>query len=306
MSLKLDIWNVEHGNAISILTPNNNCVVQDLGTNKNVEGHNEFSPIWHLNENYRVDHIDALIITHPHRDHIDDILNFKSLGLHKNLKHFYRPQHINKKALKTQLEAYNKGGFFTTEDDLQKYKEYLKLHKWFNRPKISKNSPLNPMNNGGVKFEFFKPTKANPENLDNHSIVTVINYAGQKLILTGDNKKASWKELLKRSDFKKSIKGASIFFAPHHGRGEDSYYPKLFDQFQPGITIISDGEQKHTDLSYKYEQHSLGMPVYCKGELISEKKKCLITRDVNKIRITLKEEKSPYINVFPKKVADRK
>ena len=45
MSVKVAIWNVEHGNAASILTPNKKRIIKDLGANFNTQ----FSPIGYFN-----------------------------------------------------------------------------------------------------------------------------------------------------------------------------------------------------------------------------------------------------------------
>jgi len=79
-------WNVQHGNAIYINTPNNRHIVIDLGSN------NEFSPLKYLKYTCGVDQLDYVIVTHPHLDHIDDILNFDLL----DPKIFHQPKHLLK------------------------------------------------------------------------------------------------------------------------------------------------------------------------------------------------------------------
>src|SRR5579863_7139399 len=71
--VEITIWDVQHGSATYIKTPNNRHVVVDLGDAEN------FSPLRTL-MGLGVAQLDAVVITHPHRDHMDDILNFRLLA----------------------------------------------------------------------------------------------------------------------------------------------------------------------------------------------------------------------------------
>ena len=73
--LQIVVWDVQHGNATYIKTPGGKHIVQDLGIGSYGEGRSEFSPLLHL-KNGGVNRLDGVIITHPHRDHLDDIFNF--------------------------------------------------------------------------------------------------------------------------------------------------------------------------------------------------------------------------------------
>ena len=72
MPLKFITWNVQHGSASVISTPNNQSIAIDLGAG-------EFSPLQHLKRS-GIAQLDEVIVTHPHLDHIDDILNFDILS----------------------------------------------------------------------------------------------------------------------------------------------------------------------------------------------------------------------------------
>ncbi|UOY05774.1 MBL fold metallo-hydrolase [Muricauda sp. SCSIO 64092] len=73
-------WDVQHGHSTYIRTPNDRHIVVDLGTGDHSGNDLEFSPLRHLRYNYRVNQLDYVVITHPHLDHIDDILNFDLLS----------------------------------------------------------------------------------------------------------------------------------------------------------------------------------------------------------------------------------
>ncbi len=51
-------WDVQHGHAAYIKTPNGRHIVVDLGTGKYSGNNAEFSPLLHLKNNYGVDRLD--------------------------------------------------------------------------------------------------------------------------------------------------------------------------------------------------------------------------------------------------------
>jgi beta-lactamase superfamily II metal-dependent hydrolase len=87
--LKVVVWDVQHGHATYIRTPNGKHIVIDLGIGSYERSSADFSPLLHLKKEWRVNQLDSVIITHPHRDHIDDIFNFDKL----TPKTLSRPKH---------------------------------------------------------------------------------------------------------------------------------------------------------------------------------------------------------------------
>ena len=68
----LVFWDVKHGHATTVTSRNRRVFVVDLGQGSYAAG-GTFSPLAAL---YRrgIRRIDHVIVSHPHRDHIDDIL----------------------------------------------------------------------------------------------------------------------------------------------------------------------------------------------------------------------------------------
>ena len=73
-------WDVQHGSAAYINTPANEHLVIDLGVGSYQQANLQFSPLLHLKHHYGVQQLDGVVITHPHRDHLDDIGNFDALS----------------------------------------------------------------------------------------------------------------------------------------------------------------------------------------------------------------------------------
>jgi competence protein ComEC len=259
--LKVVIWDVQHGSAAYIRTPNGTHIVQDLGTGDISSNSEEFSPLLHLKKEYKVERLHYVIITHPHKDHIDDILNFYELTPYV----LGRPKHLTKDDI---LKA-NKN------DSNEKLNKYFEINDHYNSPVDDSTNPTLPQNNGNVKIKVYTPNRCDVSNINNHSMVVIYEYGNRKIIIPGDNEPPSWEELLESESFIENIKNTDIFVAPHHGR-ESAYFSDLFKFFTPSLTIISDGPCDSSAVS-KYSAISKGFYVKHRDGR-TEERKCLTTR----------------------------
>jgi competence protein ComEC len=255
-------WDVQHGHSTYIKSPNNRHIVIDIGTG-DFSGRNlEFSPLRHLKYKYGVSQLDYVIITHPHLDHIDDILNFDLL----NPKVLFRPKQI------TNLEVMRG----VRQQDRAKFDKYCEVNDRYNMS-ISggTDDPDNPVNFGTMKILSFAPVNCPHDNFNNFSIITIIEYANIKVVIPGDNEKSSFEELMAKEAFKTAIKDADILLAPHHGR-ETGYNNDFVTLVNPRITVISDGKFCDTSATGRYSQKSRGWDIQKNnGAMIT--RKCLTT-----------------------------
>lgn len=264
--MELVIWDVQHGSAAYLKTPAGKHIVIDLGSGDYSGKDVTFSPLMHLKNKYGVQQLDRVIITHPHTDHIDDIMNFETL----NPKSLTRPKHL----LEEDIIKANPG------KDEKKINKYLEINNRYSQPVEAAEDPLKAENNGGVSISIFIPSKCGTSNINNHSAVTVIEYLGVKIIIPGDNESVSWKELLESSNFTNAIKGTNVFVASHHGR-ESGYCSELFNYFTPELVIVSDGPCGKTSSTDCYTKIARGWKVYKRSEGGSSphERKCLTTRN---------------------------
>lgn len=283
MTLDLVFWDVQHGNAVYIKTPNGKHIVQDLGKGSYGKNSEEFSPLLYLKNNYEIYQLDGMIITHPHKDHIDDIMNFDKL----DPRVLRRPYHI-------PIEDVIKN---VKDKDKYLFEKYFEIDQRYSGNVSNNENPFLPENNGSVKIQTFHPHLCNTSNLNNRSIITILSYADSKVILPGDNEPSSWKELFVDSEFINLIENADILLAPHHGR-ESGYYSELFRYINPRLTIISDGRFNDTSATNRYSQISRGWLVYYRsgGE---EKRYCVTTRNdgVIVVKLGYNSNSKPFINV---------
>jgi beta-lactamase superfamily II metal-dependent hydrolase len=266
-------FDVQHGHATYIKTPNGKHWFIDLGQGSIQDTNETFSPLLHMHEEYGVDNLDSLVITHPHHDHIADI------------EHLYVawPQALAAPDHLTDEEV--RGGQKPGED-MEPIEAYLELVKQFDQPVSQATNPRRPANNGGVTVRRFRPKERAPSNLNNHSIVTVLEYAGTKVLIPGDNEAPSWRELLDDPAFVEAITGTDILLAAHHGR-EAGYCGDIFDHFKPCLTIVSDGPGSDTSAVNKYYQQSTGWMVHSRSGAESEKRYVVTTRSDKAVTVRL-------------------
>ncbi|GAB6179013.1 hypothetical protein JCM14036_03320 [Desulfotomaculum defluvii] len=269
--LTIVVWDVQHGSAAYIKTPNGKHIVIDLGVGSHNDNNETFSPLLHLKANWDVNQLDEVIITHPHTDHIDDIFNFYELSP----KVLLRPKHLNQEDIRKANRS----------EDSDKVDKYLEINDSYKYPVSDSENPALPENNGDVNIKTFLPTSCGTSNINNHSVVTVIEYLGIKVIIPGDNEPPSWKELLEKNDFVEAIKNARILVAPHHGR-ESGYCKELFEHFEPNLVIVSDGRFCDTSAVSRYSSLAKGWEVQ-KRSGNSEQRKCLTTRSDGEILIKI-------------------
>lgn len=268
--VEMVFWDVQHGHATYIKTPNNKHIVIDLGIGDYSGRDTAFSPLRHLKYNYGVQQLDYVVITHPHLDHIDDILNFDLLSP----KVLNRPKHITNQEVMEGVR----------EQDRAKFQKYCQINDSYNEPiGGGANDPANPDNYGGVKIQTFTPSTCSHNNFNNHSTVTVIEYAAIKIVIPGDNEACSFDELLQREAFKTAIKNADVLLAPHHGR-DNGYHNDFMNLVNPRLTVVSDGRFCDTSANGRYSQKSRGLTVH-KGNGTSSERKCLTTNSDGEVLI---------------------
>jgi len=266
MTLRILIHNVGHGQSIHVFTPAGEIIVIDLGCS------NTFSPLEWLNGQTKL--IDSLIITHPHGDHIDEILKLDSMGF--RVRQLCCPSWLPKEEVYKQNQA-----SYSVKLD-----RYFEISDLYNQPIPYNDLVGNPSVSGGVSIEKYFSDSCGVSNINNHSSVVVFSYLGIKVIIPGDNEPASWKVLKDRVDFQSSVSNANIFMASHHGRNS-GYCPELFELFKPFLCVVSDSKVQDTNASSKYSAHATGWIVHRNGGGESKKRYCLTTRSDGDIDILI-------------------
>jgi competence protein ComEC len=279
--MELWIWDVEHGLAACLTTPTKKTAVIDLGVGDTSTGDSGFSPLKHL-MSQGITQLDKVIITHPHRDHLDDLLNFDAL----NPRVLARPRHLTEDDIR--------GG--NQKEDSGILDMYLAIDQRYSFPVAEGADPLGPAN-AGMEIRTFHPTNCATSNLNNHSIITFLSFAESTICIPGDNEAPSWRELLEDKAFQAHLKKTDVLVAAHHGR-EAGYCEDIFIHCSPRLVCVSDGPGSDTSAVNKYYGKASGWTVFSRGSGDSEKRYVLTTRTDGSIRIKSgRGPDKPFLNV---------
>ncbi|BDV36719.1 hypothetical protein SS37A_42490 (plasmid) [Methylocystis iwaonis] len=265
MTLRIVVHDVGHGQAIHAFTPDGNVIVIDLGCSA------DFSPLGWLKGQTKT--IDSLVITHPHGDHIDEMLLLKKHGF--AVRQLWRPNWLDKKTVYEQNQSTYQG----------KLDAYFEMSDRYNGAIAPEELVGNPEATGGVSIRKFASRDCGQSNINNHSGVVVFTYHGITVVIPGDNEPASWKALLKQPDFAKVLSEMDVFMASHHGR-ESGYCADIFDN-KPNLCIVSDGSVKDTDAAGRYSYHAKGWSVSKRKDQTRSERFCVTTRSDGHIELQI-------------------
>lgn len=264
--VNVTICNVGQGNCIFAKFPriigerNVNALI-DCGGDSGSDLSSDFLGYLEVNE------IDDLIITHPHKDHILDIVN-----IYKKFPPtvFTRNKSITKEKVKEENPD-----IFTSDKDM--IETYFSIHDNYQDPLTGDENPTNSGWGGGAYFQHFKNTDLSL-NLNNLSLISFLVYGEQAILLGADMEEEGWKLLLQKPGFQALLQKTTILIAPHHGL-DSAFCSELFGEnlMNPKLTIVSDGPKRSTSVTEKYDNVTSGLWIP-DGEGDKKFKKVLTTR----------------------------
>ena len=270
MRFRVIVHDVGHGQAVHAFMPSGHVVVIDLGCSAS------FSPLEWLQRHTST--IDSLVITHPHGDHIDEILALDRRGI--NVRQFWRPQWLTNAEIRDANQA-------TYDAHVQRY---LEMSARYAEPIPPDRLIGNPAVSAGVRVTHCASTTCGRSNINNHSFVVVFEYRNLSIVIPGDNESPSWQELLKKPTFRGVAKAPDVFLASHHGR-LSGYYADLFDDTdgigKPRLCVVSDGRVQDTDAADRYSYHAHGWEVYSRRDGRATERFCVTTRSDGSIEIEI-------------------
>ena len=259
--LRVIVHDVGHGQAVHAFTPNGQVIVVDLGSSA------AFSPLNWLRHQTATIH--SLVVTHPHGDHIDEILGLDDRGF--QVQQLWRPKWLTDKEVReANQNAYN-----------AQVNYYLEMSKRYCVSIPPEKRIGNPDLSGGVSISEYAASGCSRNNINNHSGVVVFEYLGLKVVIPGDNEHPSWRDLLNNSEFVRTASMPDIFMASHHGR-QSGFYGALFDNSQgigkPQLCVVSDGRVQDTDAVDRYSYHARGWQVRSRSNGAPTQRSCVTTR----------------------------
>lgn len=290
-----NVWKVEHGSAafIRTATPNDRTILFDAGCSDDFPMAEHLARTWKLNTT--TNRLGWLIISHPDRDHIQDLPNVYSL---LSPRIFSRNGTIPKEIVYPE-------GIIDLKEPLSTYK--LMDDKYIDD--ISEDWKNPPASNwGGVLVERFccipEWLSGCPEERlkNNLSLVSYVKYGSFEIVLPGDLEPLGWDVLLDKTKILDYIGQADIrvMVASHHGRStgirnpDGTVYDRFLKTMKPHLVVISDkwGSEK-TDRE-AYLPDCLGYRVYNKTTEEFQDEKVLTTKTNDYISIRYSKG-NPYV-----------
>ena len=220
--MKIEIFDVEHGQCAMIHCPNGKKLMIDAGHKSNY-------PEWRPSAHFTGQEIEKLIITNYDEDHTSDLRN---LMQHTRIRFMSHNTSINSQTLR-QMKAQHGMG-----PGVQRFHDWLQTVERGTGSGASADLGEVTTQSFWNHYPFF--TDAN-----NLSIATFVSYCGFTILFPGDLEIAGWEKLLERADFREALKGVTLLVASHHGR-ENGCCEEVFDYCSPYAVIISDSGIQHS------------------------------------------------------------
>lgn len=268
-------FDVEHGNCHVLRTPSDQVIMIDAGSKA------DFSPSYHLYENWGVKNLRWLTVTHHDSDHLTDINYIDEYVTPITLE---RPTLTSDQLLQLYDEEFS--------GPLEAFLEFEKRY-YLRVPPMGDPS----YDWGGVKFATFSNEFGDLDNpkINDLSIVTFAHYMGWNFIFPGDLERSGWLKLMQVKEFNEWLGAVDIFIASHHGR-DAGYCDEIFKICHPHLTIISDKSTTDTSVTDKYCAVSRGLTVHDKTGK-QQLRQVLTTRSDGAINVEITEEGKYWISI---------
>jgi len=279
MTMKVMVFDVEHGACAFLKTPTNHAILIDCGC---TEG---FSPALYIAQHelptavgWNGHKLTEMIVTHPHDDHITEV---------EVVKNICPPALLHRQKYDWEEVKTAEGGDYNNLDTYTVWQETYNV-----TPTVWPNF--------GIDVQSFRLSPEEAKQIDeskyinNSSIVTIVTVKGtqftQKFLFGGDMETAGWNFLVKRLDFREAVKGVTFFIVSHHGH-ESGFSEALFAAMgKPYLNIVSiHHNDEHIDPRYSQEAYAIGV------ELKGERRRRLTTRCDGTISIGVTDEGKYWI-----------
>jgi competence protein ComEC len=242
---KIFFYKVGNGHCSYIEFPNGKNAIVDLY----VSDENEQDNIIERLKAAKIDKIDYLILTHPHRDHIQGLARLKDAF--KIGQFICSPIKFKPDPVYDDWEVYE-------EMKRGEYCEgaYEVTEGWYTEV-------------GDTRIDYIAPLKKllrdYPNNINNNGLVLRINSRGHIIIIPGDMETAGWSYI----DNEK-IKDSTLLLASHHGN-KSGYHSEKTKKKDPAFIVISAGKKTEHDADNRYGIHARkGLYTTRKGRIIAK------------------------------------
>ncbi len=223
--MRVEIFDVEHGQCAMIHCPNGKKLMIDAGHNS--------STGWRPSNHFRGQTIDALIHTNYDEDHTSDIVR---LTQNCNIAARIRNRTISSRQLYAMKAAFGMGPGVQN------------IYSWLQWVEAQSGGASVSLDFGQVTYSSYWNTYGTAPgqftDANNLSIATFVKYGAFKILFPGDLEVAGWRQIMRQPGFMADLAGTTVLVASHHGR-ENGCYEELFTNWIPAAVIISDAGIEH-------------------------------------------------------------
>lgn len=220
--LKVVFFNVGHGDAILVITPNKKTLLVDggIGANEYIDfdaGQKVIAPYLKYNHIYS---LNGIVLTHPHDDHLGGLIYIME---HFKIFHVYDSGSVNKTLI---------------------YSKYLNLikEKKLKHTVVKRGDQIPLDENIQIKVLFPEKQWLKSKDLNETSVVLKIIYDQVSFLLTGDITRDVEDYLVsEKSDIK-----STVLKVPHHGLHVSS--SDFIEAVAPEVVIFSMGKKHEANL----------------------------------------------------------
>jgi competence protein ComEC len=243
----------------------------DLGANTETE----FSPIQFTKKIWKLERLNFLSISHPHVDHIRDILSLQLLPPFV----VSGPTILGDQLITEQIE----------EADRDLLEAYLDLKRQYSGPIPASELPYDRTWGDPAYFSQYWTDADWQKEPNNTSFVTFYKAGKFTLLYPGDIELRGWNQLLKESRFVEDLQSTSVFIASHHGR-EAGFSKAILEKARPLLVVISDSRFKDTSITGRYSSLASGFPVTNDNSGAIERRKVVSTRADGRVIIDVSDQ----------------
>jgi beta-lactamase superfamily II metal-dependent hydrolase len=230
--MRIEIFNVGHGQCAAITAPNGRRMMLDCGDRWRDDR------FWTPSLHFFGQTIDLLALMNLDEDHLTD---FKNVTQDCTVPWILSNPTVGPR----EFAALKNGGMGSAAQAVA---------AWLARPKNPFPGPQPNFGDVQIRwyYPFFIPGAENKTN--DLSLAVIAQFGPFKILFAGDLEVAGWRRLLTIPAFREDVQGVSVFVASHHGR-ESGCCTELFDLLRPQLVIISDDARQYdsqdTDAWYR-------------------------------------------------------
>lgn len=241
--MRVEIFNVEHGQCAVVTAPNGRRMMIDCGRRLGKERW------WSPSMRYLTERIDVLALTNLDEDHLED---FEGMLKYVQVGGILTNPSIGAAQLRTlKTDGFGSGT-----------KAFLDVLASQSRSEPSAFPDFGELDIWWFWSNYDAYSALSFHDTNNLSLVISISYGPFRIMFSGDIEEAGWRAKMTHPTFREQLKGTTVFVASHHGRanGQSS---ELFDAFRPDIVLISDSKRQYAtqETDAWYRERCNGVPL---------------------------------------------